>query len=762
MSASGEHPDHTQQAGGSQIFSSAQELCTSSAASSSPISRHIKRRLHSLLGDCSDSELISPNITTPKTSKRCGKRSKIASCNLRGYRQARNVVSEERDSDCASTNAPLARYPYLRRDERVGEDSASSCSVKSEGSTPPEWSCYEEESVVLTPLRTLLQREGSEAQTSAAECSRVDAEGASDSAEIEIGLVVERSNPLNNVAKEVSTDAHHSKNALAHIECNAQERAERHAPERSKQLKNAESKFDDGPNSRAEVAHAMETTAKTNAGVEGASSSKMNTSSEQAAEGFNEEGVEKNDSSWKTEGITAAAFPKSSAPEPAKDEVEKTGSHLRSAASGKKRRRQKKMTGGRTSSKHYMLRCRSKKKRIRFKSVQVYYFERSQGFTAVPTSGGITLGMTAKHHDAKEYSIVEFETMMQKEQLERYRKRCDERATRFAALNEPPIAPSSTSFQRQHSSDSMQTPHHGNGRELLLEITGEGEKCTPSYDQSGLTPSATSEASTDDEELSEDEVDEEEFDDEDEEEEFETTCYMMQPVGGRTRQAMLKAAGVQVDRSEAPICQSIRASRQHCGCTCADGVCTPEACECAKNGIKCQVDRPSFPCPCMGASCGNPEGRVEFNALRVRAHYLETMMRMRVLDGGSFDDPTRVCSPQHIRFEDSAHEASSYCNPPPPPIYQEASAMESSLQELGTVVVTGDRMTPAMEEGSSSYSQQAQERMRLPATPVYDTYKRRQLHISKEAMRRDPYDEMSVDVTVGLDIDGGVSAETVE
>lgn len=43
-------------------------------------------------------------------------------------------------------------------------------------------------------------------------------------------------------------------------------------------------------------------------------------------------------------------------------------------------------------------------------------------------------------------------------------------------------------------------------------------------------------------------VDEEEFDDEDEEEEFETTCYMMQPVGGRTRQAMLKAAGVQVDR----------------------------------------------------------------------------------------------------------------------------------------------------------------------------------------------------------------------
>uniref|UniRef100_A0A914RGA7 Uncharacterized protein n=1 Tax=Parascaris equorum TaxID=6256 RepID=A0A914RGA7_PAREQ len=71
--------------------------------------------------------------------------------------------------------------------------------------------------------------------------------------------------------------------------------------------------------------------------------------------------------------------------------------------------------------------------------------------------------MTAKHHDAKEYSIGEFETMMQKEQV-------------------------------------------SEGRELLMEITGEEEKCSSSYDQSGLTPSATSEASTDEEVLSEDEV----------------------------------------------------------------------------------------------------------------------------------------------------------------------------------------------------------------------------------------------------------------
>uniref|UniRef100_A0A915AEW6 Cysteine/serine-rich nuclear protein N-terminal domain-containing protein n=1 Tax=Parascaris univalens TaxID=6257 RepID=A0A915AEW6_PARUN len=741
MSTSDEHIDHSQQAGGSQIFSNPQELCTSSAASSH-INRHMKRRLHSLSGDCRDSELVAPSIATPKASKRCRKRSSIAAYKLPAYRPARNVVSEERDSDSASTNAPLAR-----RVERVDEGNVSSCSVKSEGSTLPEWSCYEEQSVFPTPLRTLLPREDNETQTSAADCFRDDTEGAFDSTEVEIGVVVEGSSSLNNISIEISADAHHSKNALTHIECNAQEQAERYSSERSEELENADSEFDGDPNNRAEAVHIV----GTNSGVEGASSSKTNTSLQQAAEDLNEASIERNDSPWRTEGIRAADFLKSPVPEPPKDEVGKAGSLLRSAASGKKRRRQKKVTGGRTPSMHYTLRCCSEKKRIRFKSVQVYYFERSQGFTAVPTSGGITLGMTAKHHDAKEYSIGEFETMMQKEQLERYRKRCDERAIRFAPLNEPPSSPSSTPFQQQHSADPVQTPH--DGRELLMEITGEEEKCSSSYDQSGLTPSATSEASTDEEVLSEDEEDEEEFDGEDDEEEFETACYMMQPVGGRTRQAMLKAAGVRVDRSEAPICQSIRASRQHCGCTCADGVCTPQSCECANNGIKCQVDRPSFPCPCVGASCGNPEGRVEFNALRVRAHYLETMMRMRVLDGSAVDDPTHIYSPQHIRFEDSAHEASSYCNPPPPPLYQ---------RELETVVVTDERMIADMEEGPSSHSQHPQERMPLPTTPVYDSYEHRQLHMSKEAMRRDSYDEVSVDVTVGLGIDEGFDAESAE
>uniref|UniRef100_A0A0M3J958 CSRNP_N domain-containing protein n=1 Tax=Anisakis simplex TaxID=6269 RepID=A0A0M3J958_ANISI len=59
--------------------------------------------------------------------------------------------------------------------------------------------------------------------------------------------------------------------------------------------------------------------------------------------------------------------------------------------------------------------------------------------------------------------------------------------------------------------------------------------------------------------------------------------------------------------------------------------------------LEIKVDRPSFPCPCSSASCSNPEGRVEFNAVRVRAHYLETMMRIQVLESNyNFDGVSQL------------------------------------------------------------------------------------------------------------------------
>lgn len=41
-----------------------------------------------------------------------------------------------------------------------------------------------------------------------------------------------------------------------------------------------------------------------------------------------------------------------------------------------------------------------------------------------------------------------------------------------------------------------------------------------------------------------------------------------------------------------------------------------------------KVDRMSFPCGCTRDGCGNTAGRIEFNPLRVRTHYLHTIMKL--------------------------------------------------------------------------------------------------------------------------------------
>ncbi|XP_055596877.1 uncharacterized protein LOC129746945 [Uranotaenia lowii] len=104
----------------------------------------------------------------------------------------------------------------------------------------------------------------------------------------------------------------------------------------------------------------------------------------------------------------------------------------------------------------------------------------------------------------------------------------------------------------------------------------------------------------------------------------------LQPVTARQRRALLKAAGVrQIDSSEKDECRLIRTSREVCGCTCR-GYCDPDTCACSQAGIKCQVDRPNFPCGCTQDGCANVMGRVEFNPARVRTHFIHTIMRLNL------------------------------------------------------------------------------------------------------------------------------------
>jgi hypothetical protein len=125
-------------------------------------------------------------------------------------------------------------------------------------------------------------------------------------------------------------------------------------------------------------------------------------------------------------------------------------------------------------------------------------------------------------------------------------------------------------------------------------------------------------------------------DDEDEDDdESSTPTSVLIPVDSKERRSVLRAAGVdEINLWEKEECKQLRLSRQQCGCACA-GPCRADSCGCAAGGIMCQVDRPGFPCGCSAEACGNPAGRLEFNPVKVRTHFVKTIMRTRIEEARS-------------------------------------------------------------------------------------------------------------------------------
>nr|XP_048687906.1 cysteine/serine-rich nuclear protein 2 isoform X2 [Caretta caretta] len=128
--------------------------------------------------------------------------------------------------------------------------------------------------------------------------------------------------------------------------------------------------------------------------------------------------------------------------------------------------------------------------------------------------------------------------------------------------------------------------------------------------------------------------------------------FFLQPLPTKRRRALLRASGVhRIDAEEKQELRAIRLSREECGCDCRL-YCDPEACACSQAGIKCQVDRMSFPCGCSRDGCGNMAGRIEFNPIRVRTHYLHTIMKLEL------ENKRQVSRPQALE-EESLHGSSN-------------------------------------------------------------------------------------------------------
>ncbi|KAM4602129.1 cysteine/serine-rich nuclear protein 3-like [Polymixia lowei] len=218
---------------------------------------------------------------------------------------------------------------------------------------------------------------------------------------------------------------------------------------------------------------------------------------------------------------------------------------------------------------------------VHFESVTVYYFNRRQGFTSVPTQGGSTLGMSLRHSWVKSFTLREFAVEQ-------------ERSHRI--------------MLRDHLKEEKLNA-------IKLKMTRNGTVSSAEADALTLD-----DISEDDLDLDNAEVDE---------------YFFLQPLTTRRRRALLRASGVRrIDVEEKHDLRALRVSREECGCPCR-GVCDPDTCACSLAGIKCQVngavvDRMSFPCGCTNEGCSNTTGRLEFNPVRVRTHFLHTIMKLEL------------------------------------------------------------------------------------------------------------------------------------
>ncbi|XP_056245610.1 cysteine/serine-rich nuclear protein 3 [Seriola aureovittata] len=219
---------------------------------------------------------------------------------------------------------------------------------------------------------------------------------------------------------------------------------------------------------------------------------------------------------------------------------------------------------------------RLRTRRVHFENVTVYYFSRRQGFTSVPSQGGSTLGMSNRHSWVRQYSLGEF--ALEQERIHR-------------------------DMLRDHLKEEKLNS-------IKLKLTKNGT--VESEEANTLT---AEDISDDDIDLDNTEVDE---------------YFFLQPLTTKKRRALLRSSGVKkIDVEEKHELRAIRMSREDCGCDCRV-FCDPETCACSIAGIKCQVDRMSFPCGCTKEGCSNSTGRVEFNPIRVRTHFLHTIMKLEL------------------------------------------------------------------------------------------------------------------------------------
>ncbi|XP_069567444.1 cysteine/serine-rich nuclear protein 1-like [Brachyistius frenatus] len=228
------------------------------------------------------------------------------------------------------------------------------------------------------------------------------------------------------------------------------------------------------------------------------------------------------------------------------------------------------------------LKLAGRQRKVCFDQVTVFSFPRCQGFTNVPSRGGATLGMVRRHSALQRYTVAEHVLEQQHKRRERRRERLRQR------LRE----------------ERLEALKH---RLIISGVIDQRKADRLTVDQ---LPEEDSDRHISDAELED--------------------GGFLQPFSSKQRQALLQAAGVKlIDREEKRQLNGLRLSRKTCGCDC-QGFCEPDTCACSLEGIKCQMDHFNFPCGCTKDSCGNTQGRIEFDYKRVQTHHIHTFMRLEL------------------------------------------------------------------------------------------------------------------------------------
>uniref|UniRef100_A0A914I9R9 Cysteine/serine-rich nuclear protein N-terminal domain-containing protein n=1 Tax=Globodera rostochiensis TaxID=31243 RepID=A0A914I9R9_GLORO len=266
------------------------------------------------------------------------------------------------------------------------------------------------------------------------------------------------------------------------------------------------------------------------------------------------------------------------------------------------------------------------KRHVNFGNVEVFRFAFAQGRDTVPTHGGVSLGMENTHHARHLFQQGEYAKYCK---AEKRTKMCRWQAAQRVVKN------ARTSGRRKRKL----APKRQRSKKRKFVADKRVEQSTSS-----------SEAEEDSLSASEEEEESSMFD----------QFHLLEP----TRRVLLANCGVTIEENIANESLHVVETRARCGCRCDGQKCVPELCECALDGIQCQVDvldesNPfnSYPCTCSAQSCGNPKGRVELDPLRIRNHFMQTLMRLKAAKKKGLDESGQVHSPQHIVFADADNDS---------------------------------------------------------------------------------------------------------